>query len=86
MAYSIHNFKMAESSWNHENVARGWARVLLDVIDFFERMRREIDAIRRAGIALQNQTRTPNNDENRCSRQGEGHFPCGRAGALAIME
>ena len=86
MVYSIHDFKMAESSWNHENFARGWARVPLDAIDFFERKRREMDAIGRAGIAPQNQIRIPSIGENRCSRQGEGHFPCGRAGALAVIE
>ena len=86
MVYSIHDFKMAKSSWNHENFARGWARVLLDATDFFERRRRELNTIGRSGIAPQNQTRTPSIGGNRYSRQGKGHFPHRRVGALAVME
>ena len=86
MVHSIHKFKMAEGSWNHENFARGWVRALLDAIKFFERRRMEIEVLGRAGIAPPNQTRTPSRNESEYSRQDEGHFPCRGAGALSIVE
>ena len=86
VVYSMHEFKMAEGSWNRENFARGQVRVLLDTIDFFERGRREMETLGRAGIGPPNQARTPSRNENGYSRQDEGHFPCGRAGTLTIIE
>ena len=66
----------------------GRAQMLLGALDYFERRRREMEAQGRgrAGIAPQNQTRTPSRNENEYSRWDEGHFPHGRAGALTVVE
>ena len=90
MVYSIHNFKMAESTWSRARFANGNARALIDAVAYFENQRirgrgRTIN-IGRAGIFPLNQTRGLNRSTSENSRWDEDSFPCGTAGALSAIE